>query len=105
MKKDGTINIALLIFVHTVLSLAALYSMFLWIGAFPYIESGVLNASGTVYILNKDAIPLLQLFGTISFAVNLVCAFVSKFTCKTFMIIHLVLAEFCLAQTITLFFA
>ena len=104
MKKDDFINMALLVFIHTVLSLVALYSMFLWIGAFPYIESGELNASGPIYVLNMEAVPLLQLFGVISFVVNLVCTFVSKLTCRTFMIIHLVLAEFCLAQTITLFF-
>ena len=104
MKKDSIINIALLVFIHTVLSLVALYSMFLWIGAFPYIESGVLNASGPVYALDREAIPLLQIFGVVSLVINLVCAFVSKFTCRTFMIIHLVLAEFCLAQIITLFF-
>lgn len=104
MKKDDITNIACLVFIHTVMSLVALYSMFLWIGAFPYIESGVLNASGPVYVLDREVVPLLQLLGAISLAINVVCAFVSKFTCKTFMIIHLVLAEFCLAQTITLFF-
>lgn len=104
MKKGDVINTALLVFIHTVLSLIALYSMFLWIGAFPYVESGALNASGPVYILNREAVPLLQIFGAISLAINLICAFVSKFTCRTFMIIHLVLAEFCLAQTIMLFF-
>ena len=103
MKKDDIINIALLIFIHTVMSLVAFYSMFPWIGAFPYIESGT-TASGFVYAVNKDSISTIQIVGTISFVINLVCAFVSKFTCRTFMIIHLVLAEFCLAQTIILFF-
>ena len=104
MKKDDFINMALLVFIHTVLSLVALYSMFLWIGAFPYIESAEFNASGPVYVLDRNVIPLQQFFGAISLAINIVCAFVSKFTCRTFMIIHLVLAEFCLAQIITFFF-
>ena len=104
MKKDDIINIACLVFIHAVMSLVSLYSMFLWIGAFPYIESGVFNASGPVYVLNMEVIPILQIFGAISFGINLLCAFVSKFTCRTFMIIHLVLAEFCLAHTLTLFF-
>ena len=103
MKKDDFINIALLVFIHTVLSLVALYSMFLWIGAFPYVSLGN-TETGIVYALNKESIPAIQISGAISLAINLVCAFISKFTCKTFMIIHLVLAEFCLAQTITLFF-
>ncbi|MBO4949543.1 MAG: hypothetical protein J6E38_00835 [Clostridia bacterium] len=103
MKKDDIINITLLVFIHTVLSLVALYSMFLWIGAFPYVSSGN-TESGIVYILNRESFSAIQIAGTISLAINLVCAFVSKFTCRTFMIIHLVLAEFCLAQTIMLFF-
>lgn len=104
MKKDDVINIALLVFIHTVLSLFALCSMLLWIGAFPYIESGVFNATGPVYVFAREAIPSLQVLGVVSLVINLVCAFVSKFTCRTFVIIHLVLAEFCLAQTIALFF-
>jgi len=103
MKKDDFINAALLVFIHTVLSIVTLYSMFMWIGAFPYAESGI-NASGIVYVANKDLFSTLQIFSTVSLVINLLAALVSKFTCKTFMIIHLVLAEFCLLHTVVLFF-
>ena len=103
MKKDDIMNIALIVFIHMVLSVVALVSMFFWICAFPYASSGN-TESGIVYVLNRESFSAIQITGAISFAVNLICAFVSKFTCRTFMIIHLVLAEFCLAQTIILFF-
>lgn len=89
--------------VRIALLLFALYSMFIWVGSYPYVEAGI-HAYGIKYELNRDAIPTLQILSAIGFVVNAGLAVLSKGKSKSFFIIHLVLAELCLAHTLTLFF-
>ena len=92
------------VLVHTIILLAVLFSMFIWVGSFPYVEAGVYEY-GIKYEVNKEVLPTLQILSTIGFAVNVGLAIVSKFTSKSIFIFHCVLTEFCLLHTLVLFFA